>query len=109
VNRPAQYRALVVYAKAGLVERRCNALRGASARTLFGGGSTLRANRDALATCRGRFAQIAEQAVSGDFPSNDAGDVTPFTDRLVDSLLEAIDSPEPPRAGPRAAACSTAP
>jgi AraC family ethanolamine operon transcriptional activator len=98
VNRPARFRALVVYAEAGLVERRCSALRGASARTLLGGGSTLRANRDALAACRGRFARIAEQALSGAFPStNHAGDVTALTERLVDGLLEAIDSPQPLR------------
>jgi hypothetical protein len=57
VNRPARFRALVIYAEADMVERRCKALRGASARALFAvaarlfGRTATRSTRAAHASC----------------------------------------------------------
>jgi AraC-like DNA-binding protein len=90
-SRPAGMRSLVVYADASLVERRCAALHGVSARAFFRGGSIVRADKAAVAACTRQYGGIARRAVAGRVQSKDPGRLTRLCERLVDAVLEATE------------------
>jgi AraC family ethanolamine operon transcriptional activator len=94
VSRPAGYRALVVYADARLLDRRCNALRGVHAAALVRGGSKLRTRSTALAACTERFARIADRAARG-LPISRTGSA--LQEQLMDMVIDAVDCAEPLR------------
>lgn len=93
VSRPAGLRSLVVYADAGLVERRCAALHGVGV-AAFLRSSTVRARQSAMAACIGQFAQVARRAAAGDMPAQDAEDCVRLSEELMDGVLGAFAPPD---------------
>jgi AraC family ethanolamine operon transcriptional activator len=87
VRRPAGLRSLVVYADAGLVERRCEALHGVGVGA-FLRSATVPARQSAIASCIGQFAQVGRRAAAGDVPADDCARLS---EDLVDAVLGAIE------------------
>jgi AraC family ethanolamine operon transcriptional activator len=96
-SRPARMSSLVVYADAGLVERRCEEVHSISAHAFLRGGSNIRADRAAVAACTRQFAQIAKRAVAGKLRIRDANRAMLLSEQLVDAVLETIEPPAQPR------------
>jgi AraC family ethanolamine operon transcriptional activator len=93
VSRPARFRALVLYANERIVDRRCLALRGVPARTVFNGSAHVRAEPAALAAFCRQVAQVADRAFTGSLAASGASP-TSLSERLTDSIIGALE-PEP--------------